>query len=112
MSELFTPYKIGPLEIRNRTIRSAAFEAMCPGQRPSQELFDYHTAVARGGIGMTTVAYAAVCRSGLSFENQLWMREEIVPEQKHLRMHAIRSQQRFQPLLPDFCSENEHEADK
>ena len=84
MSELFTPYKIGPVEFRNRTIRSAAFEAMCPGQRPSQELFDYHTAVARGGIGMTTVAYAAVCRSGLSFENQLWMREEIVPELKKL----------------------------
>ena len=84
MSELFTPYKIGPVELRNRTIRSAAFEAMCPGQRPSKELFDYHIAVARGGIGMTTVAYAAVCRSGLSFENQLWMREEIVPELKQL----------------------------
>ena len=83
-SELFTPYKIGPIELRNRTIRSAAFEAMCPGQRPSKELFDYHTAVARGGIGMTTVAYAAVCRSGLSFENQLWMREEIIPELKKL----------------------------
>lgn len=84
MSELFTPYKIGPVELRNRTIRSAAFEAMCPGNRPSQELFDYHVAVARGGIGMTTVAYAGVCRSGLSFENQLWMREEIVPELKQL----------------------------
>ena len=84
MSELFTPYKIGPLELRNRTIRSAAFEAMCPGHKPSKELFDYHTAVARGGIGMTTVAYAAVCQSGLSFENQLWMREEIVPDLKKL----------------------------
>lgn len=84
MSELFTPYKIGPVELRNRTIRSAAFEAMCPGNRPSKELFDYHVAVARGGIGMTTVAYAAVCRSGLSFESQLWMREEIVPELKKL----------------------------
>ena len=66
MSELFTPYKIGPVELRNRTIRSAAFEAMCPGQRPSKELFDYHTAVARGGIGMTTVAYAAVEADSLS----------------------------------------------
>ena len=28
MSELFTPYKIGPVELKNRTIRSAAFEAM------------------------------------------------------------------------------------
>lgn len=84
MSQIFTPYKIGKLELRNRTIRSAAFEAMCPGNRPSKELFDYHTAVARGGIGMTTVAYAAVCQSGLSFDSQLWMREEIVPELKKL----------------------------
>ncbi len=84
MSTLFSTYKIGPVELRNRTIRSAAFEAMCPGHRPSQELFDYHTAVARGGIGMTTVAYAAVCKSGLSFDSQLWMREEIVPELKKL----------------------------
>ncbi|MGN0188699.1 MAG: NADH:flavin oxidoreductase [Candidatus Cryptobacteroides sp.] len=84
MSDLFTPYKLGPIELRNRTVRSAAFEAMCPGNRPSQELFDYHTAVARGGIGMTTVAYAAVCRSGVSFDTQLCMREEIVPDLKRL----------------------------
>ena len=84
MSDLFTPYRIGPIEIRNRTIRSAAFEGMCEHNSPSQELFDYHTAVARGGIGMTTVAYAAVCRSGLSFERQLWMRPEIVPVLKKL----------------------------
>lgn len=84
MSEIFTPYKLGNLELRNRTIRSAAFEAMCPGNRPSKELFDYHTAVARGGIGMTTIAYAAVCKSGVSFDTQLWMREEIVPELKAL----------------------------
>lgn len=84
MSELFSPYRIGPIELRNRTIRSAAFEGMCENNSPSQSLFDYHTAVARGGIGMTTVAYAAVCRSGLSFERQLLMREEIVPELKRL----------------------------
>lgn len=57
---------------------------MCENNSPSKTLFDYHTAVARGGIGMTTIAYAAVCRSGLSFERQLWMREEIVPELKRL----------------------------
>lgn len=83
-SKIFTPYQLGPITLRNRTIRSAAFEAMCPGNAPSKELFDYHTAVARGGIGMTTVAYAAVCQSGLSFEKQLWMRPEIVPDLKKL----------------------------
>lgn len=84
MSEIFTPYKLGPIELRNRTIRSAAFEGMGRNNGPTEELFNYHRAVAKGGIGMTTVAYAAVCRSGISFDSQLWMREEIVPELKKL----------------------------
>ena len=83
-SPIFTPVKIGPVTLRNRVIRSAAFENMATNNSPSQALFDYHTAVARGGVGMTTIAYAAVCQSGLSFNGQLWMREEIVPELKKL----------------------------
>ena len=83
-SKIFTPVTIGPVTLRNRVIRSAAFENMAYGNSPSQELIDYHTAVSRGGVGMTTVAYAAVCESGLSFDGQLWMREEIIPELKRL----------------------------
>jgi len=83
-SEIFTPCTIGPITLRNRTIRSAAFENMCYGNKPSQDLFNYHTAVARGGIGMTTVAYASVNRSGVSFDGQLWMRDEIIPNLKRL----------------------------
>ena len=78
-SKLFTPVTFGPLTLRNRTIRSAAFESMCPGNAPSDMLLDYHRSVAAGGIGMTTVAYAAVTQSGLSFDRQLWMRPEIIP---------------------------------
>lgn len=78
-SKLFTEASIGPITLRNRTIRSAAFESMCPGNAPSQQLMDYHRSVAAGGVGMTTVAYAAVAQSGLSFDRQLWMRKEIVP---------------------------------
>lgn len=78
-SKLFTEASIGPITLRNRTIRSAAFESMCPGNAPSQQLLDYHRSVAAGGVGMTTVAYAAVAQSGLSFDRQLWMRKEIVP---------------------------------
>ena len=83
-SKIFTPCQIGPVTLRNRVIRSAAFENMAYGNRPSEDLFKYHVAVARGGVGMTTVAYAAVSQSGLSFNGQLWMREEIVPELKQL----------------------------
>ena len=83
-SKIFTPCQIGPVTLRNRMIRSAAFENMAYANRPSQDLFNYHVAVARGGVGMTTVAYAAVSQSGLSFDGQLWMREEIVPELKKM----------------------------
>lgn len=78
-SLLFTPAKIGPLTLRNRTIRSAAFEGMCPGNAPSQMLYDYHKSVAAGGIGMTTLAYSSVQQSGLSFPHQLWLKKENVP---------------------------------
>lgn len=63
-SPVFTPVTIGPVTLRNRVIRSAAFENMAYGNSPSQDLYDYHTAVARGGVGMTTLAYASVNRSG------------------------------------------------
>ncbi|MCR4569446.1 MAG: NADH:flavin oxidoreductase [Bacteroidales bacterium] len=83
-SPVFTPVNIGPVTLRNRVIRSAAFENMAYGNAPSQDLYDYHVAVARGGVGMTTLAYASVNRSGLSFDGQLWMREEIVPGLKRI----------------------------
>lgn len=83
-NKIFQEAHIGPLTLRNRTIRSAAFESMCPGHEPSQMLYDYHTSVARGGVGMTTVAYAAVEESGLSFDRQLVMRPEIIPGLRRL----------------------------
>ena len=83
-SEIFTPCKIGPVELRNRIIRSAAFENMAYGNSPSKDLYDYHVAVSRGGVGMTTLAYASVNRSGLSFDGQLWMRPEIVPQLREI----------------------------
>ncbi|MBQ2598359.1 MAG: NADH:flavin oxidoreductase, partial [Bacteroidales bacterium] len=83
-SPIFTPVSIGPVTLRNRVIRSAAFENMAYGNSPSQDLYDYHVAVARGGVGMTTLAYASVNRSGLSFDGQLWMRKEIVPGLKRI----------------------------
>jgi 2,4-dienoyl-CoA reductase-like NADH-dependent reductase (Old Yellow Enzyme family) len=81
---LFTPVQIGPITLRNRSIRAAAFEGMSAGHGVSSELMDYHRAVAEGGIGMTTVAYAAVSKSGLSFPHQLWLRKEIVPDLRKL----------------------------
>lgn len=76
--KLFTPANIGPVTLRNRTIRSAAFEGMGKDNNPTDALRDYHLSVARGGVGMTTLAYAGICQSALSFKTQLWLRPEIV----------------------------------
>ena len=78
--KLFTAGRIGPVELRNRTIRSAAFEGMGRDNGPTQQLRDYHLWVARGGVGMTTLGYAGICESALSFKTQLWLRPAIVPE--------------------------------
>lgn len=82
--KLFTKGNIGPVELRNRTIRSAAFEGMGRDNGPTDMLRDYHLSVARGGVGMTTLAYAGVNRSALSFTTQLWLRPEIVPQLREI----------------------------
>ena len=96
--KLFTPAKIGPVELRNRTIRSAAFEGMGRDNGPTDMLRDYHLSVARGGVGMTTLAYAGVCRSALSFDTQLWLRPEIVPALREITdgIHEARAKASIQ----------------
>jgi 2,4-dienoyl-CoA reductase-like NADH-dependent reductase (Old Yellow Enzyme family) len=83
-NKLFSPYKLGPITLRNRIIRSAAFENMARANAPTQQLQDYHVSVAHGGVGMTTVAYCAVDQSGVSFDGQLYVRPQIIPDMKKM----------------------------
>lgn len=69
--EVFSPARIGGLCIRNRFIRSAAFEGMCPDGEPTDALVRCHQELAAGGVGLTTVAYAAVADSGRGYRHQL-----------------------------------------
>ena len=108
-SPIFTPVQIGPVTLRNRIIRSAAFENMAYGNKPSQDLKDYHVAVSRGGVGMTTLAYASVNRSGLSFDGQLWMREEIVPALKDIT-DAIHAQGAKASIQLGHCGNMTHRS--
>lgn len=69
----FSPALLGDLRLRNRLIRTAAFEGMCPGGVPSDALIAHHRAMAAGGVGLTTVAYCAVSPSGRTYGHQLLM---------------------------------------
>lgn len=108
-SKLFTPVAIGPITLRNRTIRSAAFESMCPGNVPSDMLLDYHRSVAAGGVGMTTVAYAAITQSGLSFDRQLWMRPEIVPGLRRIT-DAVHAENTAAGIQLGHCGNMSHKS--
>lgn len=84
MPSPFEPIQIGPLHLRNAFIRSAAFEGMAANNTVTDDLIDYHSKVAKGGVGMTTVAYASINKSGLAFKHQLLLSESIIPDLKKL----------------------------
>lgn len=108
-SKLFTPYQLGPITLRNRTIRSAAFENMAYGNKPSDDLKNYHVAVARGGVGMTTVAYCAVDRTGVSFDGQLYVHDDIKPAMKELT-DAIHAEGAKASIQLGHCGNMTHRA--
>ena len=81
---LFSPSKLGGLELKNRLIRAGCFEGMCQEGKITQNLIEHHRRVAEGGVAMTTVAYCSVSHDGRTFEHELWMRPEIVPDLKKL----------------------------
>ncbi len=76
----FGPAVLGPIALRNRFVKAATFEGCMPRGAVSQELIDFHTAVARGGVGLTTVAYCAVSKGGRVSRDTLVLREEITAD--------------------------------
>jgi len=59
-----TATRLGPLQLRNRIIKSATFEGATPHGKVTDRLVDFHRRVAAGGVAMTTVAYCAVSPDG------------------------------------------------
>ena len=74
----FTPGRINGLALRNRIIKAATYEGMTSGGGPGDALLAHHVALARGGVGMTTLAYCAVDAGGRTFADQLVMSEAAV----------------------------------
>ena len=62
--DALAPAALGPIHLRNRTVKAATFEGRTPQGQVTDSLIDFHTEVVRGGVGMTTVAYLAVAPEG------------------------------------------------
>ena len=69
--DVFAPARLGPVAVRNRTVKAATFEGRTPAGQVTDELVEYHLAVAHGGIGITTVAYLAVAPEGRTHREQI-----------------------------------------
>jgi 2,4-dienoyl-CoA reductase-like NADH-dependent reductase (Old Yellow Enzyme family) len=69
--DVFSPARLGPVALRNRTVKAATFEGRTPHGAVTDELIAYHLAPARGGVGLTTVAYLAVAPEGRTHAEQI-----------------------------------------
>lgn len=84
LDKLLSPVRLAGLTLRNRLIKTATFEGMCPGGVPGEELIAHHARMARGGVGLTTVAYCGVSPDGLTFADQMWVHEGVLPQLRRL----------------------------
>ena len=76
--------RLGPVRLRNRIIKAATFEGATPDALVTDRLIEYHAAVGRGGVGMTTVAYLAVAPEGRTHRGQIYWRPEALPGLRRL----------------------------
>ena len=87
---VFSPARLGPIELRNRIVKCATNEGMSRDGLVTERLIEWHREFAAGGVGMTTLAYCSVSADGRTFPNQIWMREEALPGLRRFAdaMHA------------------------
>ncbi|MFF0108108.1 NADH:flavin oxidoreductase [Streptomyces hirsutus] len=77
--DVLAPAKLGPVELRNRVIKAATYEGLSHRALVTKDLVDFHVAYARGGVGMTTVAYCAVAKEGRTDRHQIHWTDEAMP---------------------------------
>jgi 2,4-dienoyl-CoA reductase-like NADH-dependent reductase (Old Yellow Enzyme family) len=76
--DVFAPAKLGPVTLRNRTIKAATFEGLSRKGLVTDPLIDFHVRVAAGGVGMTTLSFCAVAPEGCQASGQIVWRPEAV----------------------------------
>jgi 2,4-dienoyl-CoA reductase-like NADH-dependent reductase (Old Yellow Enzyme family) len=79
VTDVFSAVDLGPVRLRNRTVKAATFEGRTPEGLVTDALIDYHLAPARGGVGLTTVAYLAVAPEGRTHREVIVVGPESLP---------------------------------
>ena len=80
LAQAWEPLQIGPITLRNAFIKAATNENMSKRGVPTQAMLEHHRALAEGGVGMSTMAYLAVEKTGRTLADQIWLRPEVVTD--------------------------------
>ena len=80
LAQAWEPLQIGPITLRNAFIKAATNENMSKKGVPTQAMLEHHRALAEGGVGMSTMAYLAVEKTGRTLADQIWLRPEVVAD--------------------------------
>ncbi|MEZ4287522.1 MAG: NADH:flavin oxidoreductase [Polyangiales bacterium] len=75
---VFSSATIGNTTLRNRVIKAATLEGMSHQCRPTTALLNYHVALAKGGVGMTTLGFCAVSKNARMRNEQIYLRDDVV----------------------------------
>jgi len=75
----FAPATLGPVTLRNRFVKAATFEGLTTKDGIGDDLIDFHTAFAAGGVGLTTLAFAAVAPEARGAPDELILRPSLAP---------------------------------
>jgi 2,4-dienoyl-CoA reductase-like NADH-dependent reductase (Old Yellow Enzyme family) len=86
MSLLFSPLKIGNLELRNRFVRSATFEGMAKENgEVGDDILKLYRNLAKGGIGLIITGHFYINQLGKASFNQVGIHsDEMIPGLKRL----------------------------
>lgn len=76
----YQPLDVGPVTLPNRFIKSAANENMSYRGVPTKAMLAHHQGLAEGGVGMTTMAYLAVEKSGRTLKDQIWLHDGVLQD--------------------------------
>ncbi len=112
IDQAFLVKKLGnsTLNLKNSFIKSATYEGMYNKGIPDQKLIDHHVALAKGGVGLTTISYGAVSADARTFEHQMYINELSLDPLEKLaeKVHAAGGKVSIQLTHCGFFSKNKN----